>query len=372
MNNVIVYFTGSLPQKGQPPFGGGEVGNLRTIRMLEEGGYKVVAVRRLRSNAEDSKLKNLVTYPFRTLVNITNWFFVLLFGNRKRGVAHISGFYGHTIIVETLQVFFAKLFGYKLIYELRGGGATDYFENGSVGYKKQFHYILNKADYLFSQGKENEPLLRSLCDKPIFYYPNCVQKGFYPKSLPPKPESKINLLFFGRIEKEKNPLLIVDVASLLQKQFTNITLTILGNGQHDLLTQIHSKMVEKLREGSFQLLPGCDHDKLQEVLKGKHFYIFPSTQPREGQSNAVTEVMSYGIIPVASPQGFNCSTIGCEELIVRELTAEAYFNRISSIIRNNEFEKYSRYVRTRFLNNFTEEVVFKRTIDEYATIFNKD
>ena len=369
MKNKIVYFTGSLPQKGQPPYGGGEVGNVRTIRMLEEGGYKVIAVHRLRSNAADSKLKSLVTYPFRTLVNIINWFFVLLFGNRKRGIAHVSGFYGHTILVETLQVFFAKLLGYRLIYELRGGGATDYYENGSVGYKKQFRFILNKADFLFSQGKENEPLLRSLCNKPVYYYPNCVQKGFYPISLTPKPENKINLLFFGRIEKEKNPLLIVEVATLLQKQFANITLTILGNGQNDLIEQIRRQMVEKLREGSFQLLPGCDHDKLQDVLKNKHFYIFPSTQPREGQSNAVTEVMSYGIIPIASPQGFNCSTVGCEELIVRELTAEAYSNRISSIIRNNEIEKYSKYVRTRFLNNFTEEVVFKQTIDEYSTFF---
>ena len=363
-----VYFTGSLPRKGETPFGGGEVGNSRTIRMLEEAGYKVIPVRKLRSNAEDSRMKNLITYPLRTLVNIVKWFFVLLFGTRKDSVAHVSGFYGSTIFVETMQVFIAKLCGYRLIYELRGGGATQYYDNGSNIYRQQFRYILNKADYLFSQGKENEPLLQSLCNKPIYHYPNCVQQEFYPSVLPIKPKDKVNLLFFGRMEKEKNPMLIVDTAALLQKLFDNITLTMLGNGQQELLHQVKTRMSDKLEEGSYQLLPGCEHEQLREVFADKHFYIFPSIQPHEGQSNAVTEVMSYGIIPIASPQGFNRSTIGDDYLIVDELTSEAYAERIAEIIRKGEIEKYSRFVRQRFMDNYTEQVVFERTRKMYQSI----
>ena len=365
----IVYFTGTLPKKGETPFGGGEVGNVRTINMLGKGGYKVETVRRLRSDAGNGQIRRILTYPIRTFRNAIKWFFVLLIGTRKNSVAHISGFYGTTIFVETLQVFIAKMLGYKLIYELRGGGATQYFDNGSSSYRKQFKYILNKADYLFSQGKENEPLLRQLCNKPIYHYPNCVQKGFYPEVLSPKPKDRINLLFFGRIEKEKNPLLIVDVASLLQKEFPNITLTILGNGQKELIEQVNNHMANKLLTGSYHLLPGCEHEKLREVFVDKHFYIFPSVQPREGQSNAVTEVMSYGIIPIASPQGFNRSTIGDDRLIVNELTADAYAKRIALIIRNEEIGKYSCFVRNHFLNNYTEEVVFERTLEEYSKVF---
>ena len=364
-----VYFTGSLPKKGEAPFGGGEVGNIRTIRMLESFGYKVVAVRKRRSNAQDSWLKSRLEYPYRTLTNAIKWFCVLLFGKRKNSVAHVSGFYGRTIYVETLQVIIAKLMSYKLVYELRGGGATAFYENGSKLYRKQFKYILNKSSYLLSQGRENEPLLYSLCKTPVSYYPNCVQKGFYPEELSQRSHDKINLLFFGRIEKVKNPLLIVKAASLLQKEFGNITLTMLGNGQADLIEKVRKLMQETLNPGSYQLLPGFSHQELKTVFADKHFYVFPSQQEREGQSNAVTEAMSYGIIPVASPQGFSRSTIGDNYLIVDELTAEAYAGRMAEIIRENKIDYYSQFVRNRFLENYTEEAVFERMKSEYEKVF---
>lgn len=364
-----IYFAGSLPRKGEIPFGGGEVGNVRTIRMLESFGYHVVAVRKYRSNAKDSWLKSRLEYPFRTLSNCIKWFGVLLFGRRKNSITHVSGFYGRTIYVETIQVFIAKLLGYKLLYELRGGGATSFYENGSKAYRWQFRYILNKASYLLSQGRENEPLLQSLCKAPVYYYPNCVQQGFYPEELSERSNDRINLLFFGRIEQAKNPLLIVKATSILQKESNNITLTMLGNGQTDLLEEIKTQIQESLQPGSYKLLPGCSHDELKSVFADKHFYVFPSQQEREGQSNAVTEVMSYGIIPIASPQGFSRSTIGDDYLIVDELTAEAYADRIADIIRNGEIEKYSQFVRNRFLENYTEKAVFERMRGVYASFF---
>ncbi len=364
-----VYFTGSLPHKGEPPFGGGEVGNARTVGMLRSFGYKVVTVRKRRSNAKDSWLKSRIEYPFRTISNTIEWFLVLLFGSRKNGIAHISGFYGRTIYIETLQVFIAKLLGYSLVYELRGGGATKFYENGNKAYKAQFRYILNKASFLLSQGKENEPLLHSLCNAPIYYYPNCVQHGFYPEVLPERSKERINLFFFGRIEKVKNPFLIVRTASLLQKDFGNITLTMLGNGQADLLEKVRIQMQETLKPGSYQLLPGCSHDELKTVFADKHFYVFPSQQEREGQSNAVTEAMSQGVIPIASPQGFSRSTIGDDYLIVDELTAEAYAERIAEIIRKREIEKYSQFVRKRFLENYTEKAVFGRMRGVFASFW---
>ena len=355
-----VYFTGTLPRKSQTPYGGGEVGNVRTIHMLERYGYKVVTIRRLKSNAKESWLQRMFGYPLRTIVNLVNWFVVLLFGTRKNGIAYVSGFYGKTIYVETLQVFIAKLLGFKIVYELRGGGATKFYNNGSKLYRKQFQYILNQASYLLSQGRENEPLLRSLCNTPVFYYPNYVLNDFYPESISPRNDENINLLFFGRIEDAKNPQLIIYAASLLQKAFNNITLTMLGNGQTELLEKVKRLMQETLQPGTWQLLPGCSHDKLKTFFVDKHFYIFPSQQEREGQSNAITEAMSYGIIPIASPQGFSRSTIGDDYLIIDELSSEAYAKRIADIIKEKKIEMYSQFVRERFLNNFTEKVVFGR------------
>ena len=363
-----VYFTGSLPHHGQPPVGGGEVGNLRTVRMLESFGYNVSVIRRLRSNAGDSKFKRILSYPLRFAWNIICLFFVLLLGKRKGNVVHISGFAGVTIFIETMQMGVAKMFGYKTIYELRGGGIVDFYDRGGGWYKKQFRFLVKKADYIFSQGRENEVLLKSICNTPVFYYPNCVQDGFYPKEMPDKRKDKICLLFFGRIEKEKNPMLIVQIASILQKRFDNINLTMIGNGQEEMLKAVRLAMEEYLTKDSFTLLPGCDHDELRKKIADKHFYVFPSEQPREGQSNAVTEAMSLGIIPIASPQGFNRSTIGEEYLIVDEMCAEIYAQRIASIIDDGKLDFYSKLVRERFLENYTENIVFEKAKAEYSKI----
>ena len=127
-------------------------------------------------------------------------------------------------------------------------------------------------------------------------------------------------------------------------------------------------MKEMLDENTYTYLPGCKHEVLPALLTDKHFYIFPSTQPREGQSNSVTECMSYGIIPIASPQGFNRSTIGDDYLIVEELTARAYAERIIEIVNGKKVLQYSKKVFDHFQTNYTQKVVFERTLKVYEKI----
>ena len=80
--------------------------------------------------------------------------------------------------------------------------------------------------------------------------------------------------------------------------------------------------------------------------------------------------MAYGIIPIASPQGFNRSTIGDNKLIVDELEAEAYAQKIIEIIKADEYKKFSEQVFAQFKNHFTQEVVFNRTLHVYEKIIN--
>lgn len=80
-----------------------------------------------------------------------------------------------------------RCLGYKVVYELRGGGAVGFWKKGSVSYKKMFAYLINNACYVFSQGLENIPMLNDISNTPTFHYANCVEDGFAPKYLPSKP-----------------------------------------------------------------------------------------------------------------------------------------------------------------------------------------
>lgn len=364
-----IYFFGSLPPKGLAPFGGGEVGNLRTVRMLRSFGYEVRCVSKRRTKASASKWKMLLSYPFRVGVAVVKFFFLLAFGKRQ-AIVHVAGFYGSTIGTEVVVMRMAKLFGYQTVYELRGGGAVKYYEEGTKRYRRQFAYLVRKADMLFSQGMENKPLLDSLCNTPFFYYPNCVTDDFLPLELPKKSVDNLNLLFFGRLEKEKNILLIVEVTAVLQKRFENVTLTLIGNGQKEYLDEVRHALKCSLKEGSYTLLPGCKHEELKQHLTDKHFYVFPSMQEREGHSNALTEAMAYGIIPIASPQGFSRTVTGDERLIVDEYSAKAYAKRIETIVSEGEMDKLGAFVYQRVCDNYTETALAASLRRVYDAVFD--
>ena len=358
----------TLPHKGQAPFGGGEVGNTRTIHMLQEAGYDVVTIRQRKAEASWSSLKVLISYPIRMCIGWGDTFLKLILGSRKSFV-HLSGFAGSTIFNEYILMHIMRILGYRVVYELRGGGAVEFWEKGSVCYKRMFSYLVRKACYVFSQGQENIPMIRSLTDTPVYHYANCVEEDFAPSQMPEKPTDRINLLFYGRVEDNKHVDMIVEIAAIVQKAVPQVYLTIVGNGKADYIKHVKDMMQSMLTQGTFLYLPGCKHEELPSLLADKHFYVFPSTQPREGQSNSVTECMAYGIVPIASPQGFNRSTIGDDRLIVDELKSESYAKRIIEIIQTKKLQQYSQQVYNRFQNNFTQKVVFEKTLKVYGELY---
>lgn len=359
-----VYFYGSLPPKNKVAYGGGEEGNLRTVKLLQSLGYDVTIIRKLRTKSSSSTFVKLMTYPWRFLDGIIKFFCVTLFGCRN-SVVHISGFGGYMVFNEFLIMSISKLMGYFTIFEIRGGR---FFINQSKWYVILRNWILRHSDYIFSQGIENKAIVDKICQKPFFYYPNFIENDFMPKSLPSKPEGKFNMIFFGRVEKEKNIKLIVETVSLVQKQFHNVSLTIIGDGLPDYIAEIIKLMKEKLQEGSYEYITGRSHNKLQKHLLDKHFYIFPSKQMYEGHSNAVTEAMAYGIVPIASPQGFSRTVIGNDELIVNELSAEQYAQRIVRIISDNRFNELSAFVYNRIQENYTYSIVCNKLSDVYSMV----
>ena len=100
-----VYFYGSLPPKNKAAYGGGEEGNLRTVKILKSLGYDVTVIRKIRSNASSSSFVKLMTYPWRFFDGAIKFFCITLFGSRD-SVVHISGFGGYTVFNEFLIMLF--------------------------------------------------------------------------------------------------------------------------------------------------------------------------------------------------------------------------------------------------------------------------
>ena len=363
---LTVYFFGSLPNGVEPYYGGGEVGNQRTVDMLRKFGYKVRVVKKLRCKATTTKFVKLLTYPFRFVIGITAFTALLLFGSRK-AIVHISGFYGLTIIGEYILAEIANLLGYKIIYEIRGECVEAYRNTGCFISRFCFARILRISKEIFSQGVESEQFLRTLTDKPIFHYPNYVEEGYLPPVLPQKPQGVVNLIYFGRIEAQKNVKMIVEAASILQKR-TDISLTIIGKGHRGYVGEVVRQMEQTLKPGTYTFISGYARIGIRTLLLDKHFLIYPSTLDREGQSNAITESMSCGVVPISSPQGFSRTIIGTDRLIVSDLSAQAYADRVLEILADGSFGQLSASVYDRIKSNYTQAVIEPRLREQYERI----
>lgn len=362
---------GSFPTGNVSTINGGEVGNMRTVSFLKKMGFDVTIVKKVRTAPTTSRILTIASYPFRTIRGLAAFKKTLLSAPPDT-IVHISGFYGPTIFNEVLIHKIAAKTGRRIVYELRGGGADYFYETGSRSYRRFFEYLLRHSDAILTQGLENLPLLQKLSpDCRWFYYPNCLEDKFLPSGLPLKPTDEIVCMYLGRLEKDKNVMLSVRTVSILQNKYKGVRMIVVGGGPHEFVENLKEEMEHKLSPGSYDLIGACPHEEAMKYYGKSHFLLFPSAKMREGQSNTVTEAMAFGVVPVASPQGFSRSLIDDDSLIAREMTAECYASIVDRVLVSRSFEEQSRRVSERIRSCFSEERVFSLLKSCYEYLMDK-
>ena len=364
-----IYFFAKVGDLNQIPYGGGEVGNRRTMQMLKELGYDVYLI----SRYYNYNKKSIITYGKMIIGDILSWLKlcgVLVFKCRKNTIVHISGFTGLYMPFEFFSVGVSKLLGYNTTYEIRGGGIVENYMNGGIYYKWMFKMTIKFANTIFSQGLENKNLINGICSTKFFYYPNYVNYDFMPIICPTKKCDTIRLLYLGRISPQKNVYLIVETLHELRNRGYRVFLDIIGAGEDS------KDYVDKINEYvAMQSLSSlcCFHGKMRKddmkpILQKSHFFLFPTQEKREGQSNSLTETMAYGIIPIASSQGYNKSTIANDFLIEDDLSAKTYADKISFIWDNGKFSTLSEEMYYRIKEYFIYSQVKMRVKEFYDKI----
>ncbi|MDX9752390.1 MAG: glycosyltransferase [bacterium] len=107
------------------------------------------------------------------------------------------------------------------------------------------------------------------------------------------------LLFAGRWEKQKNPLLVLDAFSIIKEKFPNVCLLMVGTGS--LKPEVEARVKELKLEGQV-LFPGAiEQDLLAHVMKGSDALLLASSF--EGLPLIVLEAQASGLPVVATDTG---------------------------------------------------------------------
>lgn len=342
---------------------GGQTSARRFLATLQKLGYEVNVTNRKSKNSGGALMAKLYAALWG-IVAMTLFVLKLVFGNRTTSYTLGICYCGSMMPFDSALARLSKSLGYKHIMYIKGGRTKPQYDNGSKQYKRDFLTAIKSSNLILTEGEENIDLCHSLCKTPILYFPNYTEDGFAPATLPEKPMDRWNMIYFGRLCKEKNTILVVEIFNEVCKAHSNTCLTLVGTGKDEYVARLKNAISKSPYKANIMLHAVMKHDKLKECLRNQHFFIFPSVEPNEGHSNSMNEAMAWGVVPVVSNNNFLPSIVGNKHLVVEQPeNPRLYASIVNDIIEKNRFGYLSDFVFKRVKSRFTQSVVENKLLN---------
>jgi glycosyltransferase involved in cell wall biosynthesis len=170
----------------------------------------------------------------------------------------------------------------------------------------------------------------------------------------------VQLLFLGRLEKEKGVMDVLEAVTQLLEEGAEIALTIAGDGPMMNEVQQVVARLDRYRD-KIRVIGYVRGSAKQDVLRSHHIYCFP-TQYMEGMPNSVLEAMAFGMPIVTCPAGGIADFFEDKKMGVLLPDREsggiktAIISLISERNRLAEIGRYNHeYAKTRFLASCTAQ-----------------
>lgn len=232
---------------------------------------------------------------------------------------------------EMLTFLCGERFYKKGIWRLFNPKTYFYIYNGILKYKNEKNlYYLTIGTYM--------PYDLHLLNFPIT---KCFQWAYFPqintKSKKFNKDSKIKLLWVGRMLKVKHPEIAIETAYRLKKEGVCFELNMIGDGaEYDKIKKLIKK---KELQNVVNLLGTCEPKLVQSYMLNNDIFLFTSDY-WEGWGAVLNEAMGNGCIPIASIKA------GASNILVNHgvngflyKSVKQIVNFINSIQKNENLKK---------------------------------
>ena len=353
-----VAFCGPIAKPGAPARGGYEAANRRTIDLLRQHGLDVIEL--AYPTATGSRSSKALTY-LRGHANIAR---ELLKRRGAYSLLHITPHFRQFILPEALICCLAWLLRRPVLLDIRAGALIHFYQNGSMLYRRCVDMLLHRAECIGIEGREYESFICERRAGPILYFPNFVLNKEITQSstAPPSITARIKLVVIGRLIPQKGIENAISCAEILKRQGVNAELTVIGRGDSSYEAYL------KVRASGLPVdwLGALPPDDVRRHIRGKHFFLFATSHIGEGHSNALTETMAQGVVPICSSNGFNESVVGDSGVILpMSASASDYAQTIIQILLEGSWARLSAHAQTRVHENFSCQTILTSLISQY-------
>ena len=358
---ATILFCGPIPLSGATPVGGYEACNRRTIDALRAGGTIVHEL--YYPQPRGGALAKLRGY-LSGFAALRRQICAMSKPEAESKILHLTGLYKHFAIGEILLLRQARKHGVKTIYDIRAGSMHKHYARLGSLYRWLFRHLLRSADQIMIEGMDYAPFIAKTTGGKAFYLPNHIDTARLP-SRSAERASPLRLVYVGRVNLEKGVATALQTAQLLQAQGVECEIAIIGPGDAQLIAHLRSEY----EPVGAQWLGSMPSAQVLDALGRSHIFIFPTRHLGEGHSNALTEAMAMGCVPVATDNGFNRSVIGAAGVVVPfDAHAGAYAAAIAALWQQGRWPELSGAAMQRTRQLFSTEQAITRLTDAYQNL----
>jgi len=358
-HNPKIALVGPIAEESLPARGGYQACNRRTISAMRLAGVDVVAISY--PHPSTSGWKKLLGYGIG---------FVRLFlkvGKLRGRAVHVTGLYKQFIYLEAILVALAKLRGLTVVYDIRAGSMMRYYAEFSAMYRFVFRSVLKASDRIMVEGKEYCDFIELITGTPPYYFPNHVPISDVAAghSGATRCDDEIGLVYVGRIVEDKGIEVVLEAASILRSRGIRTKVSIAGEGDIHYLEYLKTRYTGDANHWLGALPP----EEVFSLFSRGHFFLFPTRHNGEGHSNALTEAMAAGCVPIVSRNGFNASVVGdCGKVLSIDATSSDYAAAVMESGIGDRWGSLSQKCAERASSSFDSRIVIGALLGEYAKL----
>ncbi|WP_027184136.1 glycosyltransferase [Desulfovibrio inopinatus] len=233
---------------------------------------------------------------------------------------------------------------------------------------KYMIWYYNQMDKVFVSSKNSgeELTAKGIDPKKLVIFPRGVDtlrfhptkaNGFLKKRY--NAEKKINMLYVGRVSKEKNLHILAEAFSKLSEQHPDARLVITGDGPY------REEMRTKLKNTNCLFTGYLKGEDLATLYASCDFFVFPSTTDTFG--NVILEAQASGLPVIVTDVGGPQENMNDGEtgIIVRDITAEKLADAMENLLENTAMRTRMSQVARKNMENRSYDNAFNSTWELY-------
>lgn len=236
---------------------------------------------------------------------------------RSARSSHRTAYFNLFSMVHDIPIIVGKMLGYKIVLHSHNSSIprlhslhffNRFFINHFLKPDKRLACSEVAAQFMFGKNKSYTKIYNAIDTVRFQYHETSREKIRDGLNI----DGKLVIGFVGRLESQKNPFYLVDIACVVHKTEENFIMLIIGDGEYKKGMQDRAKKCGV--EDHFLFMGNVKN--VEEYYCGMDVFVLPSLY--EGLPLVLVEAQSTGLPCVISKEGVSYETVIIDEMIRQE------------------------------------------------------